>query len=204
MITRHQAIETIFDDVADSDLVLCATGMISREAFGIHDRPSNFYMIGSMGLLSSFGLGLALMSPGQRVIILDGDGSVLMGLGTLPLIATEAPPNLLHIVLDNEAYQSTGGQPCISANVSIADIGKASGYASSIEVTSVDGIRSTMAGFQGANGPHLIVAKVENGPVEHIVRVSHSPTEIRDRFNDQVISTTEYPSRLTTQKALQA
>jgi TPP-dependent indolepyruvate ferredoxin oxidoreductase alpha subunit len=109
-----------------------------------------------------------------------------MGLGTLPLIATEAPPNLLHIVLDNEAYQSTGGQPCISANVSIADIGKASGYASSIEVNSVDGIRSTMAGYQGANGPHLIVAKVENGPVEHIARVSHSPTEIRDRFNDQV------------------
>lgn len=186
MITRRQAIETIFDDVADSDLVLCATGMISREAFGVQDRPSNFYMIGSMGLLSSFGLGLALMSPGQRVIVLDGDGSVLMGLGTLPLIATEAPPNLLHIVLDNEAYQSTGGQPCISANVSIADIGKASGYPSSIEVNSVDGIRSALAGFQDVNGPHLIVAKVENGPVEHIARVSHSPTEIRDRFNGQV------------------
>ena len=59
---------------------------------------------------------------GLRVIVLDGDGSVLMSLGTLPLVATEAPPNLLHIVLDNEAYQSTGGQPCISANVSIADI----------------------------------------------------------------------------------
>ena len=70
MITRRQAIEAIFDDVVDSDLVLCATGMISREVFEVQDRPSNFYMIGSMGLLSSFGLGLALMSPGQRVIVL--------------------------------------------------------------------------------------------------------------------------------------
>ena len=186
MITRHQAIETIFDDVVDSDLVLCATGMISREVFEVQDRPSNFYMIGSMGLLSSFGLGLALMSPGQRVIVLDGDGSVLMGLGTLPLIATEAPPNLLHIVLDNEAYQSTGGQPCISANVSIADIGKASGYASSIAVNTLGGIRSALAGSRTVDGPHLIVAKVANTPVEHIGRVTHSPTEIRDRFNSQV------------------
>jgi len=186
MITRYQAIEAIFDDVSDSDLVLCATGMISREAFMVRDRPSNFYMIGSMGLLSSFGLGLALMSPGQRVIVLDGDGSVLMGLGTLPLIATEAPPNLLHIVLDNEAYQSTGGQPCISANVSIADIGTASGYPSSVEVNTIDGIRSALDKFRAADGPHLVVAKVANAPVEHIGRVTHSPTEIRDRFDSQV------------------
>jgi thiamine pyrophosphate-dependent acetolactate synthase large subunit-like protein len=186
MITRRQAIETIFEDVADGDLVLCATGMISREAFGVRDRPANFYMIGSMGLLSSFGLGLALMSPDQRVIVLDGDGSVLMGLGTLPLLASEAPLNLLHIVLDNEAYQSTGGQPSISSTVSIADIGEASGYPSSIEVNSVDGIRSALTGSHDVSGPHFVVVKVANGPVEHIPRVSHSPTEIRDRFKSQV------------------
>ena len=86
MIERYRAIEKILEHVAPSDLVLSTTGMISREVFMTRDRPENFYMIGSMGLLSSFGLGLALLAPQQRVFVLEGDGSALMSLGTLPLI----------------------------------------------------------------------------------------------------------------------
>ena len=104
MIDRITAIETILNRVKDGDLVLSTTGMISREVFVTDDRPGNFYMIGSMGLLSSFGLGLALMSPQQRVRVIEGDGSALMSLGNMPLIATERPGNLVHLILDNEAY----------------------------------------------------------------------------------------------------
>ncbi len=104
MIPRYEAIEKILEHVQADDLILSTTGMISREVFMTDDRPGNFYMIGSMGLLSSFGLGLALLTPGQRAFVLEGDGSALMSLGTLPLIAAERPGNLVHIILDNEAY----------------------------------------------------------------------------------------------------
>ena len=114
MIGRYRAIEKILAHVRPADLVLSTTGMISREVFFTEDRPGNFYMIGSMGLLSSFGLGLALMVPEQRVFVLEGDGSALMSLGALPLIAGENPSNLVHFILDNESYESTGGQPTIS------------------------------------------------------------------------------------------
>ena len=103
MIPRYRAIEKILDQVKGEDVVLSTTGMISREVFHTKDRPGNFYMLGSMGLLSSFGLGLAMLQPNRRVFLLEGDGSALMSLGTLPLIATEEVADLIHLVLDNEA-----------------------------------------------------------------------------------------------------
>ena len=114
MIARYQAIERILSHMRDGDLVVSTTGMISRELFTLDDRPGNFYMIGSMGLASAMGLGLAIQAPNKRVFVLEGDGSALMSLGTLPLIASERPANLVHIILDNEAYESTGGQASIS------------------------------------------------------------------------------------------
>ena len=87
-MTRHEALEHILTPLSDRDLALFTTGMISREAFNIRDRAENFYMIGSMGLLNALGLGLALQSPARRVWVIEGDGSALMSLGTLPLIAT--------------------------------------------------------------------------------------------------------------------
>ena len=95
MIDRNLAIEKILKHVGPNDMLLSTTGMISREVFVTGDRPGNFYMLGSMGLLSSFGLGLALMIPEQRVIILEGDGSAMMSLGNLPLIASAGPLNLI-------------------------------------------------------------------------------------------------------------
>ena len=137
MIDRIIAIETILNRVKAGDSVLSTTGMISREVFVTDDRPGNFYMIGSMGLLSSFGLGLAIMSPQQRVLVLEGDGSSLMSLGNMPIIATERPGNLIHVILDNEAYESTGSQPSISSKVDLAQIGKSCGYAHAVRVEDV-------------------------------------------------------------------
>jgi phosphonopyruvate decarboxylase len=187
MIPRCKAIEVILDYVGNDDLVLSTTGMMSREVFYLRDRPGNFYMIGSMGLVSSLGLGLALLRPDQRVLVLDGDGSALMSLGALPLIGSEAPQNLLHIVLDNEAYESTGAQPSISSRVSIAGIGTASGYCGSVEVDDLDSLRRALAAFDAKNGPRLIVMKVGIVSIEGIPRVSYSPPQIRDRFKSQVL-----------------
>ena len=132
MIARDEAINAIASQLDEDDLVITTTGMISREAFSVLDRPGNFYMLGSMGLASALGLGLALLVPRRRVFVLEGDGSALMSLGALPLIGAERPPNLVHVVLDNEAYESTGAQPSITTRVDLAAIGRSSGYRGAI------------------------------------------------------------------------
>ncbi|MEE8442930.1 MAG: thiamine pyrophosphate-dependent enzyme [Dehalococcoidia bacterium] len=182
MIDRYVAIEKILGHVTADELVLSTTGMISREVFMTDDRPGNFYMLGSMGLLSSFGLGLALLNPEQRVIVLEGDGSALMSLGTLPLIATEHPANLVHIILDNEAYESTGGQPSISSEVDLAEVGKSCGYQHVVRADEIEGLEGALLECKTRPGPHLILVKAGIAPVKDIPRVTHSPTDIRDRF----------------------
>ena len=114
--------------------VVHANGYICRESFALKDREANFYMIGSMGLASSIGLGVALCKPDRKVIVLDGDGNVLMALGTLAMIAAEAPKNLVHVVIDNEVYESTGSQRTLSNSVSLEQIAKSSGYREAVRV----------------------------------------------------------------------
>lgn len=186
MIDRYKAIEKILEHLKDTDLVLSTTGMISREVFMIRDRTENFYMLGSMGLLSSFALGLALLTPGQRVLVLEGDGSSLMSLGTLPLIATERPRNLVHIILDNEAYESTGGQPSISSEVDLAEVSKSCGYQHVVRAEDIESLGSALLDCDTGHGPRLILVRVGIAPVEGIPRVSYSPTDIRDRFRSSV------------------
>lgn len=91
-------------------LVVCNIGIPSQELHAIDDQPSNFYMLGTMGLASSIGLGLALAQP-KPVVVIDGDGSVLTNLGTLPTIGNNAPPNYILMIIDNGSYGSTGDQP---------------------------------------------------------------------------------------------
>ena len=186
MIDRYKAIGKILEHVEVSDLVLSTTGMISREVFVANDRPENFYMIGSMGLLSSFGLGLALLNTDKRVFVLEGDGSALMSLGTLPLIATENPGNLFHIILDNGAYESTGAQPSISSEVDLATVGRSCGYRHAARVDDIEGLQNALLDCAMGHGPRMVVVKAGIAPVPGIPRVSHSPTDIRDRFRRSV------------------
>ena len=188
MIARYQAIEGILSHVRDGDLLVSTTGMISRELFVLDDRPGNFYMIGSMGLASAVGLGLAIQVPNKRIFVLEGDGSALMSLGTLPLIASEGVPNLIHVILDNEAYESTGSQPSISSKVDLARIGKSCGYAHAVRVEDVEGLEGALSDCDTGSGPHLILVKAGIAPVQGIPRVSHSPTTIRDRFKAEMQS----------------
>ena len=115
-------------------------GFPSRELFSVKDRPENFYMLGSMGLASSIGLGLALARPERRVMVLDGDGSVLMNLGTLATIAHHAPENYLLVILDNCCYGSTGSQPtCTHLGTDLAALAVAAGVKNVKEVDNARG-----------------------------------------------------------------
>ncbi len=188
MIARYQAIERILSHLRDGDLVVSTTGMISRELFTLDDRPGNFYMIGSMGLASAMGLGLAIQAPHKRVFVLEGDGSALMSLGTLPLIASEAPSNLVHIILDNEAYESTGGQPSISSQFDLAEVAGSAGYPWTRRVEGIEVLEAALTEASKGAQLSLILVKCGIVPLEGIPRVSHTPEEIRDRFKAAVQS----------------
>ena len=163
--------------------------MISRELFTLNDREGNFYMIGSMGLASAVGLGLAIQSPDKRVFVLEGDGSALMSLGTMPLIAAEAPPNLIHIILDNEAYESTGGQPSISSKFNLAESAITMGYPLATTANDIAELRLAMETATDVGSLSLVMVKSRIAPVDGIPRVSHSPITIRDRFQTAVKTT---------------
>ncbi len=186
MIDRYTAIGKILEHVDSSGLVVSTTGMISREVFATEDRPGNFYMIGSMGLASALGLGLAVLQPEQRVFILEGDGSALMSLGNLPLIASESPGNLVHVVLDNEAYESTGAQPSISSAFELVQVALSCGYRTVVRADDLEGLETALLDCARRTGPHFILVKATIAPVAGIPRVSHPPTEIRDRFKGSV------------------
>ena len=139
----------LFKDLApvfDKELVICNLGFPSQELYEIRDRAENFYMLGSMGLSSSIGLGLSLQTS-KKVVSIDGDGSVLMNLSTLSSIARFAPANYILLIVDNGSYGSTGDQPThTSKGTSLAAIAKAAGVESSIEVDGKEAatsIRST-------------------------------------------------------------
>jgi len=186
LIDRYPAIKKILEHVRDGDLVVSTTGMISRELFALNDRPGNFYMLGSMGLASALGLGLAIQSPQKRIFVLEGDGSALMRLGTLPLIASEQVPNLVHIILDNEAYESTGGQASISSNFDLAETAGAAGFPWTRRAEDLEGLEAALTEATASGLLSLILVKCGIAPIEGIPRVSHAPEEIRDRFRGAV------------------
>lgn len=183
---RFEAIQLILDSLQNDDIALFATGMISREAFGLHDRAQNYYLLGSMGLVSSVGLGIALNTD-RSVFIFDGDGSALMDMGAMALIAAEAPANLSHIVLDNEMYQSTGNQPAISAKVDLAEVARAAGYRKSDCVEDIDGLKNWLKAVDKCAGPSFLLIKVEPGGLNHIPRVSHSPEYMTRKLREILV-----------------
>ena len=187
----REAITTIME-LLKGQLVVCANGFISREAFTIRDRTENFYMIESMGLASSIGLGVALSKPSRKVIILDGDGNLLMNLGSLPMIGSLQPKNLLHIVLDNEVYASTGNQPTISNVIELEDIAKSAKYAYIKKVTTDEELRREVVHILENDGPSFLLVKISDKEEQReIGRVTHSPEEIKERFMSAIAEITE-------------
>jgi phosphonopyruvate decarboxylase/sulfopyruvate decarboxylase subunit beta len=165
------------------ELVVHANGFISRESFNLEDRPGNFYMIGSMGLASSIALGVALNKPERRVVVFDGDGNVLMNLGSLALIGATQTANLLHVVFDNEVYGSTGNQRTISGQVALEDIARASGYKQVRRVDSEAALRVAAQEMLAQPGPSFLLSKIEPDREERkIGRITHEPPRIAARF----------------------
>ncbi len=180
MQSRAQAIEALLDVLTDQPVIIC-NGFPSRESFKHRDRATHFYMIGSMGVAAAIGLGVALSKPDRKVVVFDGDGNVLMGMGTLATVGALKPENLVHVVFDNELYGSTGDQPTYARVIRLDQVAKAAGY---VNVERVWEREDTVYEFKDMlekNGPSFLLVKV-NEFAEDAGRVGIEPEEITQRF----------------------
>ena len=132
--TRREVLSVINRLKDDKTVQFATTGKTGRELYEIEDSSNNLYMVGSLGCVSSLGLGLALTKNDLNVIVIDGDGSLLMRMGSLATNGAYSPPNMLHILLDNQAHDSTGGQSTVSHQVNFVDIAASCGYEKSIHI----------------------------------------------------------------------
>jgi sulfopyruvate decarboxylase subunit beta len=170
---RRAALEAIYPEL-ERAVVVTIMGAVAAELQSIGHRPNFFYLQHAMGLASSMGLGIALSRPELQIVVLDGDGSVLMNLGGLTTLARYRPRNLVHVVFDNETLLSVGGFPTATSTGSdIAGIGAAAGIEHTITVKSLDEFRSAFAGALAGDALSLIVAKVEAvGPSAYVTDLS--------------------------------
>ena len=176
---RKEAIEIVTQEIKNSPII-SANGFISRDLFNVHDKKNNFYMIGSMGLASSIGLGVAIKNPKKKIFIFDGDGNILMNLGSLVTIGSILPKNLVHIIFDNSSHESTGGQPTNSKYVKIKKIAESANY-TVYETNDKSKLRSILKNLQNKKGPLMIIVKIKNKKIVS-KRITHEPFEIHNRF----------------------
>ncbi len=184
MQSRARAIAALLELLTDQPVIIC-NGFPSREAYKIADRPTHFYMIGSMGVAAAIGLGVALNKPNKKVIVFDGDGNVLMGMGTLATVGALKPKNFVHVVLDNEVYGSTGNQPTISNVVRLEQVAKAAGYAHVERVTEREDIVYEFKDMLKKDGPSMLLIKVTEQS-EDAGRVMIEPPDVTQRFKKAI------------------
>ena len=167
-------------------LVVCNIGLPSQELHMIDDQPTNFYVLGTMGLSSSSGLGLALAQD-KTVIAIDGDGSVLTNLGTLPTIANNVADNYILMIIDNGSYGSTGDQPTYAGQkTNLTDVARACGCENVVEVQDKD-LGPVLQSAIDSDEMTIIVCKCDSGNIKLPV-ITLDPVVIRHRFMEAVAS----------------
>ncbi|HYM25410.1 MAG TPA: thiamine pyrophosphate-dependent enzyme [Vicinamibacterales bacterium] len=180
-MTRLEATRVIVKVAGPATAVVASLGHPAYDLFAAGDRPRNFYTWGSMGLASSIGLGIALARPDDRVVVLDGDGSLLMNLGSLATIGLLQPPNLVVVVMDNEEYATTGRQPTPTAHgADLAAAARAMRIEAATTVRTERELRDTIADALHARRPSVVVAKVEESAPT--VKPPLDYTGIKSRF----------------------
>src|SRR5579859_4112231 len=158
---REDALRTIYPEL-EASVVVTIMGAVAAELYTLGHRHNFFYLEHAMGLASSMGLGIALSMPEHKVIVIDGDGSLLMNLGTLSTMARYKPKNLLHIVFDNESLLSVGGFPTATATgTDLAGIARASGVPRVLEAHTPESLKTAMVDALASNTLTTIISKVE-------------------------------------------
>jgi phosphonopyruvate decarboxylase len=180
VLSRQQALEAVIENTPlDESVVIGTTGYTGRQLFAIDDRANHFYMVGSMGCASSFGLGLSLALPQRRVLVADGDGSVLMRMGNLATVGAYGRANFQHLVLDNGVHESTGGQATVSRALSLAGVAAACGYPVASESVSLADLNAFLGRREG---PQFLQLKTRTGVPKDLPRPDVSPFQVKERL----------------------
>lgn len=182
--TRSDYLRAIQDVVGEQDLLVATTGYTGRELYALDDRSNQFYMVGSMGCASSFSLGLALAQPARRIYVLDGDGALLMRMGALSTIGYQRPSNLVHILLDNQCHESTGGQSTVAHSVDFCAIAAACGYAATHRVNNSAALAALLQA--PADGLSFIHVRMRPGVPEDLPRPSVTPEQVARRLSAHI------------------
>jgi phosphonopyruvate decarboxylase len=179
---RYEALQVISSLKDNKTIQLATTGKTGRELYEIEDAPHNFYMVGSMGCVSSIGLGLALTRKEKSVIAVDGDGALLMRMGNLATNGYCSPPNLLHILLDNHIHDSTGGQYTVSQHVHFVDVAAACGYKNCIYIHNLEELEECVKEWKQHQKLSFIYMKIGKGSKKGLGRPTIKPYEVKERL----------------------
>lgn len=188
---REEAIETVIKALSEKDIIVSTTGHISREVYETRERlgqthKQDFLTVGSMGHSSSIALGIALEKPERNVFCLDGDGALLMHAGAVVVNASKNLLKFKHVVFNNEAHDSVGGQPTSVNCASLKDFIKASGYKKTYSVETKEDLEKILPEFLAAEGPAFLEIKVKCGARENLGRPKEKPVENKKIFMEHL------------------
>lgn len=185
-MTREEAIRIVAAQVPEEAALIACNGHISRALYSIVDRPTHFYMIGSMGLSSSIALGMVLARPETHAVVFDGDGNVLMNMGGLASVAAAKPRRFTHFCFDNGRHASTGGQTTISGALDLSSVARGAGYVWTDRATSPAEVETLAKEAFRQEGPAFLLIKVEPGGLpEGTARVDLTPEQMTDRMRER-------------------
>lgn len=185
-VLRHVAANTSLHQ----DVLVATTGYTGRELHALFDQANQLFMVGSMGCASALGLGLSLARPELRIIVIDGDGAALMRMGILATIGTYGGNNLVHLILDNEAHDSTGAQATVTANVDFARIATACGYTEAVGGGDMALLDRLLDRNGTRTGPILGHLKIQTGTLADLPRPSITPAQVARRLMAHIGSKT--------------
>ena len=184
-LSREEAIQTVAAALGEKDAIVSTTGMISRELFEYragkgdgHER--DFLTVGSMGHASQIALGIALEKPDRRIWCFDGDGAAIMHLGGMAIVAEKAPANYIHVVFNNGAHDSVGGQPTVGLDIDLCAIAKAVGYKAAFSTDDKDGLDALLSEVKDLDGPVFIQVCVKKGNRKDLGRPTTTPIQNKD------------------------
>jgi len=184
-MSREEAIQTVAAALGEKDCIVSTTGMISRELFEYraamnqgHER--DFLTVGSMGHASQIALGIALAQPERRVWCFDGDGAAIMHMGSMAIVANKAPKNYVHVVFNNGAHDSVGGQPTVGLKIDLPAVAKAVGYKATYSVDSKAELESVLAKVNSFESPALLEIKVKKGNRKDLGRPTTTPVQNKE------------------------
>lgn len=185
--TSREDIIRLITEASGEDIIVSTTGKTSRELFEIRKQKGqshkrDFLTVGSMGHSSSIALGIALSKPGKRIWCLDGDGAALMHMGALALVGSRGPANYVHVVINNEAHESVGGQPTVAGTVDFQSIAKGCGYQQVYRVDNLKDLQLILAKINQEAGPIFLEVKAAIGSREDLGRPTSTPQENKIAF----------------------